>query len=122
MKKIITLFVIVSLFAGLSIRANAQRKDNKGTDFWFVFPSDARGPTTQFFLIITGVESTTVTVSIPALGVTIPFAVTAGADTALLLPSNTFNSGIHVTTAREVTVYGHHSQRDASEGFLALPT
>src|SRR5688572_30242139 len=125
MKKIITLYVIVFLFTGFTNSTNAQKRDNKGTNFWFTFPTNCGicgiGERERF-VVITSAESTTGTVSVPALGINIPFAVTAGGDTAVLLPFYTLIAGVHVTSVKEVTVYGYHSLIDLSDGFLALPT
>lgn len=118
-------FLLLGLFTGT--QALAQNLDSKGTDFWIMFNENT---TVQSFeLFITGDVSTSGTVSVPGLGLLIPFTVTANAVTTVSLPATvmvsgsetTINRGVNITANDEVTVYGLNQAPFTTDAFLALP-
>ena len=109
--------------------SNAQAPDSKGKDFWLTFPGNLSAGNLTFF--ISGDEATTGTVSAPGTGFTTNFTVTPGAVTSVVLPTNTLeinssdvieNKGIHITSGKEVTVYGLNRVQFTTDAYLALPT
>jgi hypothetical protein len=112
---------------------SAPLPDSRGTDFWLMFTgnynlSDANPLTLTLF--IAGGTNTSGTVSIPGLGFSALFTVTANVVTSVVLPNQAEtqrsgvveNRGIHVTAEDEVTVYGLSRQRATTDAYLALPT
>jgi hypothetical protein len=109
--------------------SNAQAPDSKGKDFWLTFPGNLSAGNLTFF--ISGDEATTGTVSAPGTGFSTNFTVTPGAVTSVVLPTNTLeinssdvieNKGIHITSGKEVTVYGLNRVQFTTDAYLALPT
>ncbi|HCV42806.1 MAG TPA: hypothetical protein DGH68_04940, partial [Bacteroidetes bacterium] len=102
--------------------------DSKGTDFWLAYPGNySGGPALTLF--VTGDVNTSGTVSGPSFA-SIPFTVTAGTVTTVVLPSTldiqnsdvVENKGIHVTALNEVTVYGLSRITATTDAYLGLPT
>lgn len=121
-------FLLLLLFVGLRSQVSAQSDDSKGTDFWLMFNENLGTP--QLTLFITGDTNTTGTVSVPGLGFSTPFSVTANVVTSVVVPSGAQhtasdvvrNLGIHVTALAEVTVYGLNRVQFTTDAFLGLPT
>jgi hypothetical protein len=115
------------LFLTLSSFAQVQ-PDSKGTDFWLMFNQNLGGP--QLSLFITGDIATNGTVEILGLGFSVPFSVTPGTVTTVILPTTAAasgidsieNKGIHVFAGEEVTVYGLNRISATTDAFLGLPT
>jgi hypothetical protein len=125
----IRLLLWVALFQfSFALPARAQGQDSKGTDFWLTFPGNLSGATASFF--ITGDENTSGMVTIPGIGFSESFTVTAGAITTVVLPSDVFLNvsnvpeakGIHVTSGKEVTIYALNRLQATTDAYLALPT
>jgi YD repeat-containing protein len=105
--------------------------DSRGTDFWLAFPENASdfGDLT-LRLFVTGEMDTTGTVTIPGIGFSSSFSVTAGTATTVEVPvtaelrgsSTVENKGIHVTAEHEVTVYGLSRSPYETDAYLGLPT
>lgn len=125
---IIIKFSIILILLSLNLKSFTQSPDSKGVDFWLTFPGNLGAATGSFF--ITGEENTTGTVSVPGLGFSTPFSVTAGAVTTVVLPSTVFislsntimNNGVHVVSEKEITVYGLNRVQFTTDAYLALPT
>ncbi len=104
----------------------SQGNDSKGTDFWLTFPGNLGTP--QLTLFITGDENTTGNISFESNN--IPFTVTAGTITSVSLPASvTINNsdiigdnGVHITSGKEITIYGLNRIQATTDAFLALPT
>jgi len=104
-----------------------------GRDFWFTFPGayapDPANPVTPR-LRVTGVNGTTVTVSIPGLNSNIVATIVSSVATITLpaavdlggLNDGILNRGIHVTATAPVGVQAISQANHTSDGFLALPT
>jgi IgGFc binding protein len=110
--------------------------DSQGGEFWLTFPGNVRYIPPEFLelsLFITGDLDTSGTVSIPGLAFSMPFTVTAGAVTQVLLPPTAAmgrsdlveiieNNGIHLTALNPVSVYGLSRLSTSTDAYLALPT
>jgi RHS repeat-associated protein len=108
-------------------------RTNKGMDFWLAFPgnlppSQAQGP--QLITMFIGSETNTSgTFSIPGLGISQSFTVTAGQITAINVPLNAQldttdtveHKGIHITAQNEVAVYGLSAEFATTDAYLGLP-
>jgi len=120
------LLVISCLLLGMNAQAAL---DSKGTEFWIMFPSNYQASTT-LTLFITGETNTSGTVSIPGLGFSTSFSVTAGVVTSVNIPANAQatgsdaieSKGIRIVSNAEVTVYGLNRIPFTTDAFLALPT
>ena len=107
--------------------ANAA-PDSEGTEFWLAFPGNfnSNGEKTLF---ITGPEAASGTVEMPGLSFSQPFTVTPGTVTSVPLPADsdlnvnegTQPKGIHVTSDREVSVYGLNRIPASTDAYLGLP-
>ncbi|NCC73368.1 MAG: T9SS type A sorting domain-containing protein [Sphingobacteriia bacterium] len=112
-------------------KGQSQRSlvDSRGTDFWLLFKKNNDGQSVQMFLDISGTENANGTVTIPGIGFSVNFTVTANAVTRVNIPSNAIlnpsgiieNLGIHVIADKEVTVYGMNQRGASTDGFLGLP-
>ena len=121
-----TCFAVVLLLFGTNAFAQ-QQPDNKGTEFWLMFPGNFTPATLQLF--ITSDFTTTGTVDIPGLSFSTDFSVTPGAITTVTLPDTAAvnssdvvtNQGINVQAAEEITVYGLSLLQFSTDAFLGLP-
>jgi hypothetical protein len=105
--------------------------DSSGTDFWVAFSTNYDASVAPIFYI-TGPTTTTGTLTIPGLGYSSTFNVTAGKVTTVTVPltaeikvsaSNIVGSlGIHIVAADNVTVYGLNHIPATTDAYLALPT
>jgi RHS repeat-associated protein len=112
---------------------------SEGKDFWLTFPGNfnyncningcyVARPALKLF--VTAPRNTTGTVSVPGLGFTQNFSVTANAVTTLSIPDGASldsvdlveNRGIHVTAQEPVTVYGLNDIPFSADAYLGLPT
>jgi hypothetical protein len=107
-------------------------RTNKGMDFWLAFPGNVPQSPGQALLItmfIASETNTSGTFSIPGLGVSQNFTVTAGQITAINVPLNAQldstdtveHKGIHITAQNEVAVYGLSSGTASTDAYLGLP-
>ncbi|HEY0469342.1 MAG TPA: hypothetical protein VGC79_34365 [Polyangiaceae bacterium] len=112
----------------LAVAAGAKAApDSRGTDFWLSFPTNYT-TTPVLSLFIAGETATTGTVSV--LGTMVPFSVTPGVVTTVILPAAAQASttdgieskGIHVVSGQEVTVYGLNRIQYTTDAYLGLPT
>jgi hypothetical protein len=126
-KKVIVSLTIFFL-TGFAFQGNAQSgKDSKGTDFWVTFPENLGGNAN---LYISGEENTSGNISISGISYNQNFNVTVGNITTISLPTSVFltnsgtinNNGIHITSNKEITVYGMNSRPYTSDAYLGLPT
>lgn len=109
----------------------AQNIDNYGTEFWVSFGKNFIGSFTQDLQItISGLASTSGTISIPGIGFTNNFNVIAGNSitinipiTAEVLTTNGIESlGINIQSNDEIAVYGLNQQQSSTDGYMAIPT
>src|SRR5688572_14451831 len=125
----LSLALLIAAIVGLSQSPLRAAEDSKGTDFWLMFNENYSG-TPALTLFITGDTNTTGTVSVPGIGFSQNFSVTANAVTSVVLPGNAMqtgvvtigNLGIRVTAQAEVTVYGLNRIQFTTDAFLGLPT
>jgi hypothetical protein len=102
---------------------------NKGTDFWLLFMRNFEGQGVELFLDITADETTSGTVSVPGLGFSQSFNVTANTITRVIIPvgamimnSGTVEAlGVRVVSQNDVTVYGTNQRAFSTDSFLGLP-
>ena len=115
---------------GFLAHSIGQELDCKGTDFWLTFPGNLNLNNPQYSLLISGGEVTTAIVSVPGTGFNTTVTITPGVTTTVLLPTSASlntsniiaNNGIHVTAAKEITVYGVNDEEYSMDSFLGLPT
>ncbi len=131
------LFSVLTLLLTVTSSAFAETtpRDTRGTEFWVAFPDNYPRPgvnnqSTYFQqLLITSEYNTSGVVSIPGIGFTTNFSVSANSSVIVQFPltvdvnANDVISdwGIHVTSLQDVTVYGLNKSVQASDGFLSLP-
>ncbi|MBC7936723.1 MAG: Ig-like domain-containing protein, partial [Rhizobacter sp.] len=128
-KSLLHFFAVVTFCTLCTSSAMSQALDSKGTDFWLTFPGNYFG-TVELSLFVSSEVNTSGTVSIPGLGFSVPFTVTAGNITTVVVPQTAQldqsdviqNNGIHVTALNEVTIYGLNRQPFTTDAFLGLPT
>lgn len=108
---------------------------SKGTEFWIAFPDNYPRPgvnnqsTYYQQLLITSEFNTSGVVSVPGVGFSTNFSVSANSSVIVQFPltvdvgfSDVITDwGIHVTSLDDITVYGLNKSVQASDGFLALP-
>jgi hypothetical protein len=112
----------------------AHAQTTYGTEHWVTFMENLNiqfnGPP-SFHLVISSEVGSDGTVTIPAIGFSIPFSVEAGTDEVVTLPTNVyysvgdeaiFNFGIRVNSEQPVRVYAFHDRAFFSGATLILPT
>lgn len=123
------LYLFLMIFAcGFITPTIAQNSDSKGTDFWLMFNANISTPTLTIF--VASAVNTSGTVTIPGLGFSAPFTVTANSVTPVVVPTAAAthtnnvvdNKGIHVTSLQDVTVYGLNYAPFTTDAYLGLPT
>lgn len=119
-------------FLGLSISTFAQDeipdlKDNKGKEFWIMFPENLTTPSPELSLFITSEFATSGIISGPFTD--IPFNVMPGEITTIPISLNAMvisegaieDKGIYISAEDEVTVYGLNQREFSTDAYLALP-
>lgn len=125
--------VLLAFLFVVSHAAVAQDFTNKGKDFWIGYGNHIRmiqgSPFEKMQLYITSDVNTTGTVSIPSVGFSHPFNVTANQvltvdipRTAALLGEGIYNHGIHVSALKPVVVYSFIYVNSISGATVCLPT
>ena len=124
------LFASILLFL-LGLQADAQGViPTKGTDFWLGYMSNYQDETEpELSVFVVADQNTSGMVSIPGLGMDIPFSVTANNTTTVALPSTcehfssevVENLGIHITTADTVSVFAINFKELTADGTKVLP-
>jgi hypothetical protein len=102
---------------------------NKGTDFWVLFMLNYDNKNLNIFLDITSDETTSGTVSIPGLSWSEDFDITANQITRIQIPLESLipksgevgQLGIHITSEKDVAVYGTNQREFSTDSFLGLP-
>ena len=102
--------------------------ETTGSDFWVAFPQNYSG-SPALTIFISGGTATSGTVS-PTGGAAIPFTVTPGAVTSVVIPptyevgtgDGIEDKGIHITAGAPVAVYGLNRIQYTTDAFLAIPT
>ncbi len=112
--------------------------DSRGRAFHLAFDRNQDKALAEQFLMITGEQNTTGTVSVPGLGYRAQFAIAAGRVSTVRLPDDVVPSSegwgslpfpppavsphaVIVHAREEVTVYGVNRQPFSTDAFLALP-
>lgn len=118
-------------FAGLSVSAGqpAVAATVGGTEYFLTFPTNNQNLSPKLKLFISGASSTTGTVSIAALGVSLPFSVTPGAVTTVEIPKTAQVAGtrsypdqaVRVSAGAPVTVYGLNQVSLSTDAYLGIP-
>jgi|GEM_PF-3027779 len=112
------------------VYGNNQKQvfDSKGTEFWLTMMRNYDMVSPTLYLDITSSENTNGVVTIPGIGFTESFSVTANSITRVTLPNASMvgsdgmeYKGIHVTANDEVTVYGINRIEHTTDAFLGLP-
>lgn len=106
-----------------------EQIDNKGTDFWLMFPRNYTTLVDGIYLDITSEFSTSGTVMIPGLSFTENFNVSPNSITRITLPGDVQitatqgieQKGIHVVANDDVAIYGISLKAFSSDSYLALP-
>ncbi len=131
-QKILAILATLGLLLSIAPAVQAAN-DSKGVDFWLTFQENydrGQGEPLTLTLFLTGGTNTNGTVAIPGLGFTKSFSITVGTVTSVVVPNGAMqttadgvgNNGIHVTAAREVTVYGLSRRKYTTDAYLGLPT
>jgi hypothetical protein len=112
--------------------------DSRGRSFHLAFDRNVDKAQSEQFLMVTGEQDTTGTVSVPGLGFRAEFAIAAGRVSTVRLPDDVVPSSegflsfpfppptvsrhaVIVHAREEVTVYGVNRQAYTTDAFLALP-
>lgn len=114
--------------------------DSRGRDFHLAFDRNNTKAGAEQYLMITGEQDTTGTVSVPGLGFRTDFAIAAGRISIVRLPDDVVPDDISLATTgtptvppavtsdavvvharREVTVYGVNREQYTTDAFLAVP-
>ncbi len=129
-KSKLSLLLVIILFCSLGITTSSAIQDSLGKEFYIVFETNALIPDSLELIIKAEEKDATGVVEVPGLPLSIPFFVTAGTSTTVLLPPDLHDlgndtvkndKGVHVWSDEEITVYGLNRQINSSDGFLALP-
>ena len=126
MKKCIRIAVVLTAFASLPTLAMTQ--DSAGTEFWLAFEKNVDRSVNRL-LLMTGDTVTSGLVVVEGLGLMMPFTVIPGTITSVELPTEVQvessdqieKLGIHVTSGREISVYGLNRIPFTTDAFLAFP-
>lgn len=120
---------VVILFSFLSIFSNTLygQADNLGTEFWLMFNQNFDGCTHTLY--ISGPDATSGQIDISDLAFSMPFSVTPGVVTEVVLPSSTAvitndvieGKGVHITSNDEVSIYGLNQRVGSTDAFLGIP-
>ena len=128
--------LFLTLFLGVSLLLQAQDFSNKGKDFWLGYGNHVRMfrtpssqvPAEQMQIYVTSDVSTTGSVTIPGIGFSSPFTVTANQISTIDIPrtAGLFNEGktnlgIHVTAEKPVVVYSFIYVGSVSGATVCLP-
>ena len=122
------IWIAIALSSLFPISTLSMAQDSAGTEFWLAFEKNLDRSGARL-LLMTGDTVTTGLVEVPALGFEMPFGVTPGSITTVELPSEIQvessdqieDLGIHVTSEREISVYGLNRIRLTTDAFLAFP-
>lgn len=123
MRTILTLLFISLLCTSVSAQ------NSEGNDFWFTF-LEHRDPGNVKVALISAREATSGTISIPGVGFSQAFTVTANTVTQVVLPTAAETKGsevvtpsaVHIESGGVVSVYIHQYFNRRSEASLVLPT
>lgn len=102
--------------------------DSRGTEFWLMFMNNLGGANARFLDLTCG-ENATGTISIPGIGFSTNFSITANTVTRVNIPlaaevitaGVVQNRGIKVTSDKEISVYGISGNTFSTDGYLGLP-
>ena len=126
----------IAYLLGICLATQAQDFSNKGKDFWLGYGNHVRmfrtpntqNPAEQMQIYITSDVSTTGTVTIPGIGFTSAFTVTANQISTIDIPRTAglfgegkTNLGIHVTAEKPVVVYSFIYVGSISGATVCLP-
>lgn len=126
--RLFTGVVLLLLFLVSSV--SAQNTSNSGTNFWIGYTGHIDGTKSQMSLYLTSSVNTTAIVSIPQLGISDTYAVSANNVTVVPISSLAYvgtsevieNKGIQVVSEHPIVVYSHIYSQNRSGATLVLPT
>ena len=108
--------------------------DYSGKEFWVAFMQNFSNQGLEQKLFITGTKNTTVQVEMPLLGwstsatvqanqvTTVNVPVTLAGVVTATEPADTISpTGIHISSAEEISVYGYSSIPQSTDAYLAIP-
>ena len=131
LKRIFTLyfFIVMLLLTLMGLQATAQNTSNSGTNFWVGYTAHIDGTKSQLSLYLTSTVNTTATVSIPLLGISNNYAITANNVTIVDVSSAAYvgtsevieAKGIQVVSEHPIVVYAHIYSQNRSAATLVLP-
>ena len=120
--------IVITVFSFFSMTI-LRAQTNEGTDFWFGFMEHFDVGNNTMVAMVTSKNNTTGTISIPNLGWSQDFSVTANGVQIVTLPrtaetigsESKSNNGIRVTTQLPASVYIHQYNGFRSEATVILP-
>ena len=130
------IYVIAIILLMISPDARSQNLSTEGTDFWFGFMDNwLQDPGNPIILelYISSADSTTGLVEMPRSPGFIPieFTVVPGVTTRIQMPTDLAetnsinrvdNTGIHLTTSKNVSVYAMNKRQYSADVAVILPT
>ena len=124
----ITLFLMLIFCA--STHVAAQDTSNSGTNFWVGWTGHVDGSNSQMSLYLTSSVNTTATVSVPGLGISNTYNITANNVTIATISKSAYvgsseaieNKGVQVVSEQPIVVYSHIYAAARSAATLVLPT
>ncbi|MFN4234062.1 MAG: PKD domain-containing protein [Bacteroidia bacterium] len=124
--------IIFILYIILPYTSAYSQNSTKGKDFWFGFLSNFYGPGgSPNMIYITSDRNVNGNISVPGIGVNIPFSVTANGvfsvDMAAQLVEPPQNDGIHnlaihITACDTITVYAQNAGSASNDATIIYPT
>ena len=131
MKKLNALpILIAALFGAASPALSFTGVGNRGGDFWLALPGIYVAGTMNWSVALSSGSNASGQVSVPGLGFSTGFSVTAGNVSLVPLPLAAMDSlsdavttlGVHVTANQDIAVYAFETQNRGSESYLGLST
>ncbi|MDD3877915.1 MAG: PKD domain-containing protein [Bacteroidales bacterium] len=128
-KKLRFSFILLILFLFSFGLLNAQGVSTKGKDFWFGFMSNYGNAADYLRVYITSTVNTSGTVSVPGIGFSQNFTVTANTTTSVTVPNGAMMSanntvqtkGVHVVSNDTISVYALNYQPYTSDATVIFP-
>jgi len=134
MRKLIGLNYLIILCFLLKIGTLNAQMDNRGTDFWVMFNTNALditngGQVNRFFLFLTGEINTSGIIDVPGLGFSENFSITPGTVTTIELPAGVEmmtvdgveNKAVHITAQNDIVVYAINQLDASTDAFMGIP-
>lgn len=133
--KLKLLFVLCLSLSAITLNAQEQLADNRGTDFWVMFNTNGNdqtsgGQSNRFFLFLTGEVGTSGSVDVPGLAFSENFTIIPGTVISIELPSNVEmmtsdgieNKAVHITSMNDIVVHGINQLSASTDAFMGIPS